>query len=53
MPAHDTFDVDISLAKGIMFTKIVLANGQWRSGMIIVGWLASQKGPVQSVVNNF
>ena len=26
---------------------------QGRSGMIIVGWLASQKGPVQGVVNNF
>ena len=27
MPTHDTFDVGISLAKGIIFRKIGLANG--------------------------
>ena len=27
MPTHGTFDVEISLAKGIFFTKIGLANG--------------------------
>ena len=26
---------------------------QGRSGIIIVGWLASQKGPDQSVADNF
>ena len=27
MPTHGTFDVEISLAKGIIFRKIGLANG--------------------------
>ena len=27
MPTHGSFDVEISLAKGIIFTKIGLANG--------------------------
>ena len=27
MPTHGTFDVEISLAKGIIFRKISLANG--------------------------
>ena len=28
-------------------------HGQGRSGVIIAGWLATQKGPVQSVADTF
>ena len=51
MPTHGTFDVEISLAKGIIFRKIGLAKGA-----ILKLWAAHpcpkfRREPVVAVVN--